>query len=97
VSRYRRHDDDGAAVKGDDALIFEEEYRRAAQLPDYNTLFTEVDLTRAAEEVHNGYFSIDKKKVGTKTVAMMRDTRGDACASTRTASACGASRSTRLP
>jgi len=61
VSRYRRYDDDGAAVKGDYALIFEEEYRRAAKLPDYNTLFKEVDLTRAAEEVHNGYFSIDKK------------------------------------
>ena len=52
---------DGNAVKGDYARIFEEEYRRAARLPDYSTLFKEVDLTRAAEEVHNGYFSIDKK------------------------------------
>ncbi len=77
VSRYRQYDDEGNPVKGDYALIFEEEYRRAAKLPDYNTLFKEVDLTRAAEEVHNGYFSIDKKKVGTKTVEMMRDTRGD--------------------
>jgi len=77
VSRYRQYDDDGNPVKGDYALIFEEEYRRAAKLPDYNTLFKEVDLTSAAEEVHNGYFSIDKKKVGTKTVEMMRDTRGD--------------------
>jgi len=77
VSRYRQYDDEGNPVKGDYARIFEEEYRRAAKLPEYNTLFEEVDLTRAAEEVHGGYFSIDKKKVGTKTVEMMRDTRGD--------------------
>jgi len=77
VSRYRQYDDEGNPVKGDYARIFEEEYRRAAKLPEYNTLFKEVDLTHAAEEVHNGYFSIDKKKVGTKTVEMMRDTRGD--------------------
>ncbi len=77
VSRYRQYDGDGNPVKGDYARIFEEEYRRAAKLPDYNTLFKEVDLTRAAEEVHSGYFSIDKKKVGAKTVEMMRDTRGN--------------------
>ena len=29
-------------------------------LPDYQTLFQEVDLSHAAEVVHNGYFSIDK-------------------------------------
>jgi len=61
VARYRQYNEEGGAVKGDYARIFEEEYRRAAGLPDYNTLFKEVDLTRAAEEVHNGYFSIDKK------------------------------------
>jgi len=77
VSRYRQYDDEGNPVKGDYARIFEEEYRRAAKLPDYNTLFKEVDLEHAAEDVHNGYFSIDKKKVGTKTVEMMRDTRGN--------------------
>ncbi|MEO6825248.1 MAG: restriction endonuclease subunit R, partial [Nitrosospira sp.] len=45
----------------DYAHIFEEEYRRAAKLPVYQSLFAEVDLANAAEEVHNGYFSIDKK------------------------------------
>jgi type III restriction enzyme len=67
VAKYRQYDADGKAVKGDYARIFEEEYRRAAKLPDYNTLFKEVDLTRAAEEVHNGYFSIDKKGGWTDT------------------------------
>jgi len=34
----------------------EEEYRRLAKHPDYQSLFKEVDLTTAAEAVHNGYF-----------------------------------------
>ena len=61
VDRYRRYDEDGNPAKGDYALMFEEEYRRLANHPDYLTLFQEVDLTRGAEEVHAGYFSIDKK------------------------------------
>lgn len=67
VARYRQYGPDGVAVKGDYARIFEEEYRRAARLPEYETLFKEVDLTRAAEEVHDGYFSIDKKGGWTDT------------------------------
>lgn len=67
VAKYRSYDADGNAVKGDYARIFEEEYRRAAKLPDFQTLFSEVDLTHAAEEVHNGYFSIDKKGGWTNT------------------------------
>jgi type III restriction enzyme len=61
VDRYRRYDADGNPVKGDYARIFEEEYRRLAKHPDYQSLFKEVDVTTAAEDVHNGYFSIDKK------------------------------------
>ncbi|MGS0756220.1 type III restriction-modification system endonuclease, partial [Roseateles sp. GG27B] len=61
VERYRKYDAQGNPVKGDYAQIFEEEYRRAAKLPAYQSLFTEIDLSHAAEEVHNGYFSIDKK------------------------------------
>jgi type III restriction enzyme len=67
VAKYRQYDTTGKAVKGEYAHIFEEEYRRAAKLPDYNTLFKEVDLTRVAEEVHDGYFSIDKKGGWTDT------------------------------
>jgi type III restriction enzyme len=77
VERYRKYDDEGNPLKGDYAAIFEEEYRRLAQHPDYLSLFKEVDVTTAAEEVHNGYFSIDRKKVGTKTVEIIKDTRGD--------------------
>jgi type III restriction enzyme len=60
VAKYRRYDD-GSPRKGEYARIFEEEYRRLANHPDYRTLFQEVDLSRAVEEVHDGYFSVDKK------------------------------------
>jgi type III restriction enzyme len=76
VDKYRQYDAEGNPVKGDYARIFEEEYRRLAKHPDYQTLFKEVDVTTAAEEVHNGYFSIDKKKVGNKTVEVFKDTKG---------------------
>jgi type III restriction enzyme len=60
VDRYRQYDAQGTAIKGPYALLFEEEYRRMAARPDYVTLFQEVDLSRDANEVHDGYFSIDK-------------------------------------
>ncbi|OAI65087.1 restriction endonuclease subunit R [Ralstonia solanacearum] len=61
VARYRQYDNDGNPVKGDYARIFEEEYRRAAKLPAFQSLFGEVDLAQEAAAVHDGYFSIDKK------------------------------------
>lgn len=76
VEKYRQYDADGNPVKGEYARIFEEEYRRLAKHPDYHTLFKEVDLATSAEDVHNGYFSIDKKKVGGKTVEVFKDTKG---------------------
>ena len=78
VAKYRSYDANGNPVKGDYARIFEEEYRRAANLPDYRTLFAEVDLTRAAEEVHNGYFSIDKKGGWTDTAENNQANRDNA-------------------
>jgi type III restriction enzyme len=77
VERYRKYDADGNQVKGDYASIFEDEYRRLAKHPDYQSLFKEVDVETAAEAVHDGYFSIDRKKVGAKTVEVFKDTRGD--------------------
>lgn len=61
VERYRQYDRDGNPVKGVYATIFEEEYKRFAKHPDYQSLFSEVDFSHSAEDVHNGYFSIDKK------------------------------------
>ena len=62
VEHYRSYDADGNPVKGKYARIFEEEYRRAAKLPEFVSLFQEVDLTSEAEEVHDGYFSINRNK-----------------------------------
>ena len=78
VERYRGYDDDGNVVKGDYALMFEEEYRRLAHHPDYHTLFEEVDLTTAADEVHNGYFSIDRKGGWTDTAENNQTNRDNA-------------------
>ena len=78
VDRYRRYDEDGNPAKGDYALMFEEEYRRLANHPDYQTLFQEVDRTRGAEEVHNGYFSIDRKGGWTDTAENNQANRDNA-------------------
>lgn len=67
VDRYRQYNADGSLGKGVYARIFEEEYERLAKSPDYRTLFQEVDLSRPPEEVHNGYFSIDRKGGWTNT------------------------------
>lgn len=80
VAKYRQYDEQGNPVKGEYALMFEEEYKRLARHPDYQSLFAEVDLSAAASEVHNGYFSIDKKKIGGKTVEVLKDTSGSTAA-----------------
>ncbi|MBU4273722.1 MAG: DEAD/DEAH box helicase family protein [Planctomycetes bacterium] len=78
VGRYRKYDDEGNPVKGDYALIFEEEYRRLAKHPDYRSLFKEVDVTTAAEAVHEGYFSIDRKGGWTDTAENNQANRDNA-------------------
>ena len=78
VERYRCYDEAGNAVKGNYAHIFEEEYQRLARHPDYQSLFREVDLTAAAEEVHDGYFSIDKKGGWTDTAENNQTNRDNA-------------------
>ena len=57
VKSYRIYDDAGNGQKGKIALWFEEAYARIGQKPMYKGL-----LPYSAEEVHNGYFSSDKKK-----------------------------------
>ena len=61
VANYRVYDDDGNPLKGEYAKIFEEEYNDVIKNPKYSTLFKDVDLSLAAEEVHDGYFSTDRK------------------------------------
>lgn len=76
VAKYREYDADGNPQKGVYAQMFEEEYRYWARHPDYQSLFKELDMEHAAEDVHNGYFSVDKKKIGGKNVEVLKNTNG---------------------
>ena len=64
VSHYRRYDEEGNEVKGSFQKIFEEEYARI--INDYYHIWVEEDYQKylrqfTPQEVHKGYFSIDKK------------------------------------
>lgn len=63
VAKYRQYDENGEEMNGVYGNIFEEEYTKAVN--DYITIFaTPYDRylkSTTAAEVHNGYFSIDKK------------------------------------
>lgn len=67
VKYYRQYDEDGNEVPGKYAIMFEEEYRKLAKIPEYQTLFEKIDLDVDVSEIHNGYFSIDKKGGWTET------------------------------
>lgn len=76
VANYRDYDEEGNPIKGKYAIMFEEEYRKFMRKPKYNTLFQDVDIDTIAEEVHGGYFAIDKKK-DAKGNAIYKETKGD--------------------
>jgi len=61
VENYRKYDESNNSIKGKYAKYFEEEYKKLAVKPDYQNLFYQIDLDTDIEELHNGYFSIDKK------------------------------------
>ncbi|WP_254712487.1 type III restriction-modification system endonuclease [Polaribacter pectinis] len=62
VSNYRIYDEDGVANNGKYAQMFEEEYIKHIKHPKYKTLFEGIkDLDAEVKDIHNGYFSIDKK------------------------------------
>lgn len=63
VSDYRQYNDDGNPSKGKVALMFEEEYKKLSRSPEYQQLFHQIDVETDVSEIHNGYFSIDKKVV----------------------------------
>lgn len=62
VSKYRMYDEDGNVTNGEYAEIFEKEYLKLIKKPKYNSLFGEIkDVESTVSQIHNGYFSIDKK------------------------------------
>ena len=78
VEHYRQYDEDGNAVKSKYARMFEEEYRKLAKSAEYQSLFKEIDLEADADEVHNGYFSIDKKGRSVETAENNQANRDNA-------------------
>lgn len=84
VKHYRIYDEDGNMQNGDYANMFEEEYTRLIKRPKYQSLFNEIkDLDSEVKEIHNGYFSIDKKsKVSNKKEKFeyYKDTSGNVAA-----------------
>jgi len=80
VANYKGYDENGEIVKGDLWKIFEDEYM--LYLNKHLSLF-EDDYQRylkrfSASEVHNGYFSIDKKgRAINSTIARGEDTSND--------------------
>lgn len=78
VEYYRVYDDNGEQQKGKYAVIFEEEYRNEITKPKYRKLFRGVDLDSEPSEVHNGYFSIDKKERWTDTAENTQGNRESA-------------------
>ena len=60
VANYRQYDEEGRPVKGLYAQMFEKQYSDLIKQPKYNELFQSLPRV-PAEQVHDGYFSIDKK------------------------------------
>lgn len=69
VANYRFYDDDGNAQKGPFAQWFEEAYERTQKSTLYKRLLDHL----SADEVHDGYFSQDKKR---GKVVGLKDTSG---------------------
>ncbi|MDR1939649.1 MAG: DEAD/DEAH box helicase family protein [Clostridiales bacterium] len=68
VAKYRIHGADGDDAKGIYAKMFEEEYARLIALPKFAPIRER--FPQDVTDVHNGYFSKDKK-------GALKDTRGD--------------------
>ena len=64
VANYRGYDSDGKPIKGKYAELFEEHYQKLIAMPQYKEL-----AVHGVDEIHNGYFSSDKKGV-------LKDTNG---------------------
>ena len=70
VANYRAFDDEGNAVTGKFCVWFEEAFHKyAKKFPDL--------IPHAAADVHNGYFSGDKKGKGTAAKTVWVDTKGN--------------------
>ncbi|TGM75785.1 restriction endonuclease subunit R [Leptospira levettii] len=72
VSNYREYNPDGTTNMGKYGKVFEAAYLELIQKPE----FSELQLP-SVEQVHNGYFSGDKRKKGKEEIIEWKDTKGD--------------------
>ncbi len=64
VAKYRKYDENNNQLKGDYAKMFEEEYEAAIKENQFiktNENYKKYIESHSAEQIHNGYFSIDNK------------------------------------
>jgi type III restriction enzyme len=71
VANYRAFDADGQPTTGKFGLWFEEAFKKYASLPQYRGL-----IPHEASQVHDGYFSGEKKGKGVKAKTVWVDTSG---------------------
>lgn len=71
VANYRAFDADGQPTPGKFGLWFEEAFNKYARLPQYRGL-----IPHEASQVHDGYFSGEKKGKGVKAKTVWVDTTG---------------------
>jgi type III restriction enzyme len=71
VVNYRAYDEEGNPALGKFGVWFEEAFNQYASKPQYRGL-----IPHTASEVHDGYFSGDKKGKGSKTKTVWVDTSG---------------------
>lgn len=72
VANYRAYDEEGNPSLGKFGVWFEEAFNKYASKPQYRGL-----VPHAARDVHDGYFSGDKKGKGTKATTVWIDTSGN--------------------
>ncbi len=72
VASYRSYDNERNTIAGKFALWFEQAFHDYANKPQYRGL-----IAHTASEVHNGYFSGDKKGKGSNAKTIWVDTKGD--------------------
>jgi type III restriction enzyme len=71
VANYRAYDEEGSPTLGKFGVWFEAAFNKYANMPKYRGL-----IPHAANEVHDGYFSGDKKGKGAKAKTVWIDTSG---------------------
>ncbi len=88
VSKYRIYDVEGNPQNGEYAEIFESEYNKIINKPKYVSLFKEIHSAGVeVNQIHNGYFSIDKKSKQSNTKEKFdyyKDTSGNTAADENT-------------